>query len=221
MTILAISDIHSDINLLSHMENDLRNSDLILLSGDITHFGKTSIIKKIIGNFRQYNSNILAIPGNCDYHEVNQYLAEEDIALDCRFRIINNHFIMGIGGSLPCPGGTPNEYSEEEFNTMLEEVVKKNINCDPIILLVHQPPFNTLCDRLNDGFHVGSHSVRLFIEKYQPAICYCGHIHEGVGIDAIGKTVIVNPGPLRMGKYSRTNFNSSTVNAEIINMFAG
>ena len=203
MKLVVLTDIHGDIGLLSDVERDLKDADLILLSGDITHFGRTSQIKRIIEKFRAFNKNIMAIPGNCDYNEVNNYLADMNYSLDCRYVIRDSLYLMGVGGSLPCPGMTPLEYSEEDFATMLEETVSQNIDALPIILLSHQPPFNTINDKLSDGFHVGSHSVRHFIEKYQPLICFCGHIHEGTGIDKIGKTFVVNTGPFRMGRYSR------------------
>jgi hypothetical protein len=31
-------------------------------------------------------------------------------------------------------------------------------------------------------------------EKYQPDLCRAGHIHEGKGVNTIGRTTIINPG---------------------------
>ena len=69
----------------------------------------------------------------------------------------------------------------------------------PQILVCHQPPFNTLNDRLYDGRQVGSKSVRAYIEEHQPLICFTGHIHEAIGIDTIGITQTCNPGPVWKG----------------------
>jgi Icc-related predicted phosphoesterase len=33
-------------------------------------------------------------------------------------------------------------------------------------------------------------------------VCFTGHIHEGVGIDTIGRCQVINPGPLREGRYA-------------------
>jgi len=49
---------------------------------------------------------------------------------------------------------------------------------------------------------VGSKTVREFIKRTQPLICFTGHIHEGIGIDQVGRTKIVNPGPLSAGSYA-------------------
>jgi hypothetical protein len=44
--------------------------------------------------------------------------------------------------------------------------------------------------------------VRTYIETRQPLICFTGHIHEAKGIDRIGRTQIINPGPLWKGGYA-------------------
>jgi uncharacterized protein len=64
------------------------------------------------------------------------------------------------------------------------------------------PPYGTKTDMLYSGRSVGSKAVRAFIESRQPAICLCGHIHEAKGLDAIGKTQIINPGSLANGGYA-------------------
>ena len=61
---------------------------------------------------------------------------------------------------------------------------------------------DTNCDRIRDGSHVGSHAVREFIEIHQPRVCICGHIHESMATDRIGKTAVVNPGRLGKGGYA-------------------
>ena len=220
MEILVLSDIHGDLELISYVKDDLKRADIVLLSGDITHFGKIIQIKRVISHIKKFNVNILAVPGNCDYPDVGKYLAEEELSLDCRYKKIKGVYFMGVGGSLPCPGKTPTEYSEEEYLMMLEETVMENLTEGlPIILLNHQPPFNTIADKLGNGFHVGSHSIRQFIEKYQPVFSFCGHIHESICTDFIGKTIVVNPGPFKLGRLAKASFKNNKANAEIINMF--
>jgi len=62
--------------------------------------------------------------------------------------------------------------------------------------------YNTALDIVGDGIHVGSTAVRKFIEKYQPHLCLTGHIHEAVGKDKIGSTIIVNSEMLSDGGYT-------------------
>ena len=56
-----------------------------------------------------------------------------------------------------------------------------------------------MLDVLYTGKHIGSKSVRDFIEKEQPFLTLHGHIHEspdmsGVWKQNIGKTISMNPG---------------------------
>jgi hypothetical protein len=91
----------------------------------------------------------------------------------------------------------------------------------PLILVSHQPPFGTLNDQVSPLRHVGSTSVRRFIEKHQPLICLTGHIHEGIAIDYIGKSVIVNPGPAAAGNYALVELSGSFLeNIKLRNLFA-
>ena len=63
------------------------------------------------------------------------------------------------------------------------------------VLVTHAPPYGTKLDNVHGG-HSGNKSIRKFIEKCQPCLLFCGHIHENSGKqDRIKKTVVVNPGP--------------------------
>jgi uncharacterized protein len=70
------------------------------------------------------------------------------------------------------------------------------------IFCPHAPPHGTACDRLANGEHVGSTVVRAFVEREQPDLVLCGHIHESRGTDTIGRSRIVNPGPVPAGHYA-------------------
>lgn len=67
------------------------------------------------------------------------------------------------------------------------------------IYVLHSPPRDTRCDMVGARVHVGSRAIRAFVEKVQPPLVLSGHIHESPRVsgsyrDAIGRTVVVNPG---------------------------
>lgn len=68
------------------------------------------------------------------------------------------------------------------------------------IWVIHSPPVDTRCDLIDGDRHVGSRAVRAFVERHQPPLVLSGHIHEsprkpgGSYRDAIGRSVVVNPG---------------------------
>jgi hypothetical protein len=203
MIIIGLTDLHGDITLLDQISEQLREADMVLVAGDLTHFGRMPAARRVIDALRRYTEDrLLAVPGNCDYFEVGRCLSEEKINLDQRHQVLGGIEWIGIGGSLPCPGQTPNEADEEEFERNLSLAASGLSHRNPLIFVSHQPPINTRCDTLQSGTHVGSTAVRKFIETHSPLLCLTGHIHEAAGIDRIGETHIINPGPLWMGGYA-------------------
>ena len=72
---------------------------------------------------------------------------------------------------------------------------------DRLILVTHQPPKGVV-DRAFIGIHAGLYELREFDERVQPRLHLCGHIHEARGTGRIGRTLVVNPGPLKRGFYA-------------------
>ena len=200
--IIQLTDIHGADFLVEEIGSLLSEADLIILSGDITHFGKKKQAEKTVNLIRKFNDKIFAIHGNCDFPEVIEYFKEQDIGLHNKVRIYERFSLCGLGGSLPCPGTTPSEYRDETAAKWLNDMSGSIDEKLPLLFICHQPPLNTKNDQLEDNTHVGSWSVRQFIEMTNPLICLTGHIHEAIGIDYIGKCPVVNPGPFRTGKFA-------------------
>jgi len=218
MIIVSLSDIHGNLKKIDKMSQDLTHADLVLITGDLTNFGGKDIASRVLNSVRFYNKNVLAVSGNCDYSDVDLYLDKEGINIHGKNKVFNGYNIIGIGGSLYCPVRTPNVFTEDDFKDLLDRALK-TINPDlPIILVSHQPPFNTLCDLAHFKRHVGSKAVRDFISENQPKICFTGHIHEAKGIDSIGGTKVVNPGPASGGSYAYVEIGSEVDVLEIRNV---
>ena len=93
--------------------------------------------------------------------------------------------------STPTPFDTPGEYTEVEMAARLDAFA----DFRPQVLICHAPPANTALDRIKEGLHAGSSSVRDFIEKHAPAHVFCGHIHEAEGaVIQMGATRAMNVG---------------------------
>lgn len=215
MIIVGLTDIHGDVSQLGRIADAVAEADVVVISGDITHFGQRAAMLDVIGAIRKVNQQVLAIAGNCDSAEAASYLTGEGINLASTAVVIDNIAFVGLDGSLECPGHTLNEYTEDEFQSHLDEAVIAWHEQKPMVMVTHHPPKDTKNDCAGNGVHAGSIAVRSFIEKYQPLICFSGHIHEGVGIDTIGRTQVVNPGPLREGGYAYAQINGDKVEVEI------
>ncbi len=215
MIIAALTDLHGDISPLGKIAHDLECADLVLITGDLTHFGRRPEVEHVVKAVRNINPNLLAVPGNCDYAEVAAFLTEEGINLDRAVKEFAGVTFLGIGGSLPCPGTTPNEMTEEEMSGCLKTLAPALDRDTPLVVVAHQPPHGTKADLLKSGIHVGSTSLRAFIEERAPLVCFTGHIHEGRTIDAIGPTKVANPGPLGYGHYTMAEISDRVERLEI------
>ncbi|MDR1125323.1 MAG: metallophosphoesterase family protein [Deltaproteobacteria bacterium] len=199
---IVLGDIHDDLQYLEEIP-DLDQASGIIVTGDLTFLGGVAAGSKIIDALAVHSPHIYAQIGNMDKPELTAYLEEKGINLHGRARgLYPGLVLIGVGGSSKTPFNTPSEFSEEELGALLEKALAEAGQAEHLVLVTHTPPLNTACDRLDNGTHVGSPAVRAFIEKRQPALCLCGHIHESRGQDRIGDSLIVNPGQFGNGGYA-------------------
>ncbi|ORC35174.1 hypothetical protein B4O97_10640 [Marispirochaeta aestuarii] len=214
MKLLIISDIHASIDKLQKLSEKERAADLLLLAGDLTHFGGRKDALSVVEILRSFKIPVLAIHGNCDRPGVMDLLAEEGIFAHGKLVTVAGVPVIGLGGSLPAPIPTPSTYSEEEAASELEGL-PDGIEGREWILLVHQPPADSEADRVAAGKHVGSTSVAEFIRNYRPSLVCTGHIHESCSVSSFGESLLVNPGSLKDGRYAVADFGDGKVSAEL------
>ena len=195
MRIVALTDIHGNASAIERLAAPLAAADLVLLTGDLTHFGGADDAARVIAAVREHNRHVLAVAGNCDQPDVAEWLVLEGISLHARHEVIEGVAFLGVGGSLPAPGRTPNEFSDAELGGFLDAAAEGLGDEVPCILVSHQPPADTALDMISGGRHVGSASVRRFIERRRPLVCFTGHIHEAAGTDSLGRRSWSTPAP--------------------------
>ena len=186
---LVFSDIHNDRAALQRvLQQDV---DAYFVAGDLVNWGRG--LTKLGPALQKHSEHMYVMPGN---HE-----SASDVESFCaEFGFINFHGataeigglkFAGLGYSTPTPFDTPGEYGEEEMARRLSAFTAYN----PDVLICHAPPLNTALDRIKEGLHGGSSSVRQFIEIHQPRYFFCGHIHEAEGVVIqMGKTRAMNVG---------------------------
>ncbi len=203
MRLLAVTDIHGKTGRVEKLVAAVRelDPDLILVAGDLTHFGGAETAREILDPLLGLKKPLLAVHGNCDGRDVPELLNGLGIGVHNRRAEIGGVGIVGIGGSNVTPFSTIWELTEDEIRGIL----KRNY-VDGDVILSHVPPKDTKADRVHMGRHVGSRALREFIEERGPPLVVCGHIHEARSVDRIGDTVVVNPGPLFRGHYAVIEF---------------
>lgn len=217
---IAFGDIHEDMRHLSALP--LAESQGIIITGDMTNCGGVDKVRSVLNQLAAHvfmhadvseddpvPPQILAQIGNMDLPEVTDFLEEMGMNIHGKVtQIGEDAVIIGLGGSNKTPFQTPSEFFEadyEEFLMVAKEHIAR-LGAKHVLLVSHTPPMDTACDRIGAGVHVGSTAVRDFIEAVQPDLCLCGHIHEAVGCDTLGRTHIINAGAFADGGYVRVRF---------------
>ena len=200
---VAIGDMHDDSMDTLDAIPEISGADGLIITGDLTNIGGAREAARVLGAARARIPVAAAQIGNMDKPEVAELLSAEGINIHAAARLLAPGLaVIGVGGSTPTPFGTPSEFSEAEYAAWLESCrIEAEKLADQVLLVSHNPPKNTKCDVIGGGVHVGSEAVRAFIEKYQPPLCLCGHIHEARATDAIGATQVINPGNFSAGGY--------------------
>jgi uncharacterized protein len=114
-----------------------------------------------------------------DYPEVEDVLEPQGMNIHARGLDLGNGVgLMGVGYSTPTPFGTPGEVSDEQLALWLAQAHEPVKDLPHLLLVAHNPPFDTTTDKVGGKVSVGSRAVRAFIAKVQPEVCLTGHIHE-------------------------------------------
>jgi Icc-related predicted phosphoesterase len=209
MKILAISDFHGSIETSEKVVLKAKGicANVMVVCGDITHFGSPEDAEKVLSPLTTLRLPVLYVPGNCDPHSLLDVNIEGANCIHGKCEVYAGVSFIGAG-SLPRDRVHPSpwEISEDEILDALNEGSKKCRLGKNLVVVAHSPPINTKLDLAYAG-HVGSSSLRLFIEQKQPSVVFCGHIHEARGIDYIGETLIANTGPVRHGHCAVAVFN--------------
>ncbi len=153
--------------------------------------------------------------GNDDKQEVLDSAISTDHFVNVDAKIValeSGHEMVSLGWSNPTPWKTPRECSEDELATKLDPLISQVTDASNCIFNVHVPPFDSTLDiapKLDSTVDppkpvveggqqvlipVGSTAVRSAIEKIQPLLMLCGHIHETKNAAKIKRTTCINPG---------------------------
>lgn len=212
---IGFGDIHGSVDNVRRIPG-LAGAAAVLVTGDLTTRGSLEQGKRIIDAVRAVNPRVLAQIGNMDTWDLQTWLEQEGISLHARAHDLGNGVgALGAGCSTPTPFGTPCEISDEKLGGFLDAAYEKAAGFVHLIVIPHDPPQGTAADRLPNGRHVGSPAVRAFVERVQPAVCLSGHIHEARSRDSLGRTTLINPGPLAAGGYALIGLKDGKLVAEL------
>ena len=201
MRLLCITDMHDNGAALRRILAEARAADIILLGGDITNFGSPADAQRLLREAQAGGTPVLAVGGNCDSAQIDRRLEELGVLLHGRGVIQQGVGIQGLSG---IPPWRPKMYqfTEEELAQALQAGYAQLAGAEHHAILAHVPPHGGQLDRTYFFQHVGSRALRQFIDRTQPELVICGHVHEARGIEQLGRTTVVNCGAAASGYYA-------------------
>lgn len=189
MKILVFSDIHGDTRALEKLI--AKPADIYIAAGDLSTFGRG--IERCGEILKPLGERVWVLPGNHESHDESSDFCRRFGFVDFhrQLRRLGETSWAGLGYSNITPFNTPGEYTEAQIGEALSEFD----GISPLYLVAHVPPFGTRLDEFAPGKHGGSPTLRSWIERAQPEVLFCGHIHECAGQnDVIGRTRCYNVG---------------------------
>lgn len=211
MKFLIIADLHGNFEVLNKLDKEFSLCDAVLFAGDFADAIKGLSGEPVLKTLLTKHKNIYAVLGNHDSPSFIDALNSASINVEKSVKRCGPYLVTGSGGATFFTHDTPFEREEKEimqdFDAYLKvkaaNFVAKDTKTPPLILLSHNPPLNTICDKVTPTVHAGSSLLVAFIKKVSPLVVVTGHIHEGVGVDKIGETSIINSGSLGLsGTYA-------------------
>jgi len=204
-----VVDVHDRFDAVPRALSGTGDVDLIVVGGDLTTFGTPDDAERAVDLWRPLAPRLLAVAGNCDSPAIDERLVELGVSIDGRGVRIDGVGLAGVSASPFTPLHTPHELPDEEVGRRAAMGLAEIAACAIRVFCPHAPPFGTACDRLRSGAHVGSSALRALVEREQPDLVLCGHIHESRAEDALGATLVVNPGPVASGHYALVEIGES------------
>ena len=213
MKILSAGDLHGDSGLAKRLAEKASKEkvDLVILCGDLTEGDEKT--DNLIGPFLKQGKRVVLVPGNHESVATADFLS--------KIYGVKNLHGYGIKIFDPEPKHAKASKSGEDksyvglfgcsgVNIGIHQVTDKEAydllmkghnyvkDADIKIMVSHVHPAGTKMEKFTQFFE-GSKAIRRAIDKFQPDIMLCSHVHEAEGLEEkIGKTRVLNVG--RKGK---------------------
>ncbi len=221
MKALALADIHGHINPLKSILSDISDVDLALIAGDISRHphGLGFDILEAIDDWCQFLGCLgVAVPGNVDPPGILGFRGRRVKVIHLATLVVNEYVVGGIGGGTGFGFWGISKLMDEQMEGFVKELLTAyGAGLMPYrwILLTHSPPYGTKCDVLYTGTHIGSRALRKLVELRKPLLTVSGHIHESRGVDLIGRSTVINPGPAYRRFYALVKVEGMKVQVEL------
>lgn len=203
MKLFSVADIHGNVGIYKKIVDIVNEQgvDVLILAGDLfpKPFGVTFETFKAIQEasaieisnlFKELDIPIYYVLGNDDWVDAEITCGEN---LHGKVVKYQGYHFTGFEYVKNTPYRTNRELSEDLLKMKFREQVEcLNLNNKENLIIIGHTPLFEKQDRVMHGKRVGSRKLRMEVEKLNPLIYLCGHIHEDFGTDSLQDTHIFN-----------------------------
>lgn len=191
MKLLLFSDVHCDLAAARTLVQDSAEADVLVCAGDLAVMRNG--LQEVVDILAEAACPAVLVPGNGE--------SDAELKQACRGWAgahvlhgsgceIDGVSFWGLGGGVPVTpfGAWSFDLSEEDARGLLADAPTGGV------LVTHSPPLGHVDE--TGGRHLGSRAVLEAIQRTEPALSVCGHIHSCWRQESsVGSTRTVNAGP--------------------------
>ena len=196
---LAYKKIDTAANLsacVDHLNHLVETPDLILLTGDLTDFGRPQeyeLVRQLLAPLRM---PLFVIPGNHDHRGnlLNAFNNHDYLPKDSEFLhyVIDDYPLRMIGLDTTIPGKPGGELCKQRL-TWLEQQLRQQPD-KPTLLFMHHPPIKTGIQHMDVQNCRNGETLGEMLEGYPQVFqILCGHVHRPIHTQWHGMTVTIAP----------------------------
>jgi len=202
MRIGAFTDIHGAFDVVEQILRHEDTFDVVVLGGDLTTNGTEFEVEEGIHRVQDLACSVRVVGGNMDPARLEKTFDRLGVSINGKGIVLQNVGFFGVSAAPFSPLHTPHEISEDNIARLAEQGFASVLSARWKVFVPHAPPYGTSLDRIFSGRHVGSTAIRQFVERRQPDIVVCGHIHEARGTASLNSAKMINCGAAHDGFYA-------------------
>lgn len=190
MKILAFSDLHGSARHAAALVEASAQADLVIGAGDFCNMRQG--LEEAMALLAGISVPFVIVPGNAESVDELRAAAPTGVeVLHGDATTFGGIQLFGLGYGVP-----PTPFGEWSCDLTEDQAAAQLENCERAdIMIFHSPP-KGVADRTSAGQSVGSVAIRAAIERVQPKLAVCGHIHDSWGeTGLIGACEVQNLGP--------------------------
>lgn len=193
MNLLLFSDVHTDLAAGRTLVERSGTVDVAVCAGDLAAMREN--LQPVVDVLSDIAAPSVLVAGNGE--------SADELSAACQAAGWDDSHVLhgsgveirgisfwGVGGGIPVTpfGAWSWDFSEDEARELLRDCP------DGAVLVSHSPPFGHV--DVSQGEHLGSRAVLEAVERTEPSLVVCGHIHSCWRQESgVGPSRVVNAGP--------------------------